>query len=367
MKAFALIGALTLAVIGFIAGKPKKASASTPSGEWKAPPIPANAPGGTPAGTPALTPYGAGTYQPDGTVILPNGTIINPQSGEVKPPPVSPAATTPPPVPSSDAKPDTGGIPARIGERMARALATGDPVAIRAEAAALRKDGYPMQADQLLSAALLLESAKVIPTPVVKPVPAPAPAPAPREPTVTPEVIRDGGTYVVQKGDSPYKIAQKFTGDGARYKELATANPAKKANILAGKIYTGETLKLPATWVVPPVPSAPPPMTQTDPRKELAIKTQLMLMSSSAGREDKALVKTYQAANQPDAGAIDGLYGPKTAVTNIPYGLVPVTPYYWPKATMTQAKRDYKNRLLAEAVKDPVRAQEWQRAADNVR
>ena len=369
------LGAAAFGALLVGSGK-KQASAAPgtpvpPGGGWSKPPTPANAPGGTPAGTPAITPYGAGTYQPDGTVILPNGTVINPATGEVRPAAIPPSSS--PPVPSSGTEPDTGGIPARIGERMARALATNDPVAIRAEAAALRKDGYPREADQLLAAAVLLEGTQVKPVPVPPsklPVPIPPPGVKDPVPTATPEVIQNGGTYVVKKGDSPWKIAIAYTGDGNRYRELATANPSKKTNILAGKIQVGEVLKLPATWVLPR-PTSPTvdtlPEEPMSPARQLATDTQRMLMVNKPGTEDKAQVRVYQAGNQPDAGAIDGLYGPKTALTNIRYGLVPVEPYYWPKATATQAKRDYKNALLAQAVRDPVRAQEWQAAANRPR
>jgi nucleoid-associated protein YgaU len=359
-----LLAGLGVGGIAFLAAS-KKAGAKTDNGNGQADDE-------TPAGQPAFTPYGAGTYQEDGTVVLDNGSIVNPATGEVKPPPIDARSPGIPPVPSSN-RPDVpvapAGIPARIGERIARALATGDPVAMRAEANALKKDGYPEQGAGLLAAAIAIEQSRAIPEPApITPPRAPASAPSVTipAPVITPQTVATGGTYVVKAGDSPYKIAQKMTGDGNRYRELADANPSKRANILAGKIYVGEVLKLPATWVVAPRPTEQPTEVILDPHKTLAQQTQLMLSRSSIDNENKAQVKAYQLDN-PESGAADGLYGPKTATSFFKWHIVPVTPFYWPKATATASRRDYKNSLLAQAVKDPVRAQEWQQAASAIK
>lgn len=84
-------------------------------------------------------------------------------------------------------------------------------------------------------------AAASVPIPVVPPVPSVAPsAPLSR-------------TYKVKSGDSPWKIAQQFTGNGANLKQLAAANPDKSARILKGTIYANETLTLPDTWPAGPV------------------------------------------------------------------------------------------------------------------
>lgn len=50
-------------------------------------------------------------------------------------------------------------------------------------------------------------------------------------------------TYTVQSGDSLWKIAQQFYGNGAEYKKLAAANPdIKNPNL----IYPGQVLTIPA-------------------------------------------------------------------------------------------------------------------------
>ncbi len=64
--------------------------------------------------------------------------------------------------------------------------------------------------------------------------------------------------YQVQPGDSPFKIARRFTGDGSRVHELAQVNPDKAMRILQALIYPGETLTLPATWPAIPIHGASP-------------------------------------------------------------------------------------------------------------
>jgi peptidoglycan hydrolase-like protein with peptidoglycan-binding domain len=55
-------------------------------------------------------------------------------------------------------------------------------------------------------------------------------------------------TYLVTAGDSMTKIAQKFTGDGNRWRELAAANPQIKD---PNKLFVGQVLTLPASWGAP--------------------------------------------------------------------------------------------------------------------
>jgi LysM domain-containing protein len=52
----------------------------------------------------------------------------------------------------------------------------------------------------------------------------------------------------VRKGDSLWKLTDAFTGDGARWPELAAANPDKKFD-QDYTIYPGEVLKVPCAWI----------------------------------------------------------------------------------------------------------------------
>ena len=345
----------------------------------------------------ALTPYGAGTVNDEGNVELDNGGIVDPQTGKVLKPPLSPAVPqtvpvqylpgTAPPSPGQPAPPGTivnvpptatspgqptgtttvPSIPLSVIERVAVALATRNPAEMMAEAVKLRREGYEAQA------VILEKAAASIPIPSLQPTVTPAiVVPGTVQPSASPPPLAlpsalptASSMYIVKKGDTPSSIARAYTGDPTQFRVLAAANPTIKSRILAGLIYTGESLILPATWgsaSSAPSPQATIPVGMPYPSKVLAQETALHLKFATKGKEDQSLVKRYQADNQPDAGAVDGKYGPKTALTMIRYGLVPPTPFYWP-ADATTAKRNYKNQLLAEAQRDPVRAQEWSQAA----
>lgn len=81
------------------------------------------------------------------------------------------------------------------------------------------------------------------------------------------------------------------------------------------------------------------------------------------GKEDRTLVAAFQANNGLKAS---GYYTPATGICLAEqYGLVPPGPY-WPTSGRVKAKANYKQRLLAIAARDPQRAEEFRRAADNV-
>jgi hypothetical protein len=62
-------------------------------------------------------------------------------------------------------------------------------------------------------------------------------------------------------------------------------------------------------------------------------------------------------------GNIDGLYGPKAALTlATDHGIVPPQPLYWPKKDTAGAKNVYRAQLARFADADPQRREEWQQA-----
>ncbi len=75
-----------------------------------------------------------------------------------------------------------------------------------------------------------------------------------------------GTVYIVEKGDGPWAIAQKLTGNGNRWKELLDYNKDKKPTV-DKNVWVGEPLNLPPSWQkqvksAPPLvalPSAPKP------------------------------------------------------------------------------------------------------------
>jgi len=110
----------------------------------------------------------------------------------------------------------------------------------------------------------------------------------------------------------------------------------------------------------PGVTGANPP----DVRQLQAGQLALSLVGRRAGTEDRGRVAKYQAVNQLKA---DGLYGPSTALSLAGFGIVPPTPFYWPRSNPIGAKRMYKQALLDRGQGDSARRQEWVAAANAVR
>jgi len=78
--------------------------------------------------------------------------------------------------------------------------------------------------------------------------------------------LEEGGTiYVVETNDNPWKIAERLTGDGNRWRELVKANPQKKVDSKTGNfagLWTGNRLNVPESWQTevdtgPKLPSPP--------------------------------------------------------------------------------------------------------------
>lgn len=67
-----------------------------------------------------------------------------------------------------------------------------------------------------------------------------------------------GTKYIVEKGDSPWAIAQKLTGNGNRWKELLPVNTDKKPSV-DKNVWVGEVLNLPSSWQKPVAAPAPSP------------------------------------------------------------------------------------------------------------
>lgn len=56
-------------------------------------------------------------------------------------------------------------------------------------------------------------------------------------------------TYTVIKGDSLYKIARKYTGNGMKWPELFNLNKSKLRSKNPDLIYPGEKLSIPSGWL----------------------------------------------------------------------------------------------------------------------
>jgi hypothetical protein len=103
------------------------------------------------------------------------------------------------------------------------------------------------------------------PPPATPPPATPPPATPPPAPPAAP------ATYKIAKGDTPFAVAQKFTGAGNRWKELLAVNPSLSTETIDVPTQTkahpegemvrttfvrpfdpGQVLTLPASW--PPTP-----------------------------------------------------------------------------------------------------------------
>jgi nucleoid-associated protein YgaU len=142
-------------------------------------------------------------------------------------------------------------MPAEMQKAVVGALTTeSDPAKLQGFASAIQAQ-YPVAAGLLMAKAQAL----LLVHPVTPPAPQPTPVrPTPVGPGPAPVPIPTSGTYTVQSGDYPIKIAQKIVHDGSRWKELVAANPNKKraADGNFATLLPGEVLKLPASWTEPP-------------------------------------------------------------------------------------------------------------------
>ena len=182
---------------------------------------------------------------------------IAPRPIEPAPPaptPVGPPMPIPvPPLPGPLLGGLDPGMPLEMQKAVFGALTTEtDPARLQGFASAIQGE-YPVAAGLLMAKAqaLLLARPFVPPAPIpVRPMPGPAPIPI--QPSPMPVVTN--GTYAVQSGDFPIKIAQKLVHDGNRWRELVAANPTKKraADGNFATLLPGEVLKLPATWTAVP-------------------------------------------------------------------------------------------------------------------
>lgn len=219
------------------------------------------------------------------------------------------------------------------------------------------------------------------PPAAIAPVVAPAPVPAP------------GHTYTVQNGDMGQKVAQAFTGDVNRWKELLTVNPSLKDPKYGIALYTGHRINIPANWpatpghavtvtigtpvITPPAPAAlpppPPPVSDVSVPPESPARTAareltayLTSVGGLAGRfkEDYKKVAGYLAAmGVPDP---KGQYGRQGAGAVMQNGYVPVVPFYWPTTGITKAKSDFTALVKSFAAADPQRDASWKKLLSDI-
>jgi hypothetical protein len=211
-----------------------------------------------------IPPAPAPSVEPPPRPLPPPPPLVVPPAPPIAPPPIEPAPPAPtpvgppmpipvPPLPVPLLGGLDPGMPIEMQKAVLGALTTeADPAKLQGFASAIQGE-YPVAAGLLMAKAqaLLLARPVVPPAPIPgRPVPGPAPLPVPPAPVP----VVTNGTYAVQSGDFPIKIAQKLVHDGMRWRELVAANPNKKraADGNFATLLPGEVLKLPASWTAAP-------------------------------------------------------------------------------------------------------------------
>ena len=126
---------------------------------------------------------------------------------------------------------------------------------------------YPIAMQYCIARARYLRKQVAVPPP--KP-PSPYPPGTTTPGTTTPGTTPQKASFVIREGHIPWKVAQHYTGDANRWKELPSVNPGMVTKTVNGVTqlvpwYGGLTVYLPASWDAsrgePPALGSPPPKT----------------------------------------------------------------------------------------------------------
>lgn len=240
--------------------------------------------------------------------------------------------------------------PPNIAARMVAALATADPAKVRQEAARLRKEGFEAQAQDLESAANTMSTVQTAVTtspPQNQPVQVSPPLP---KPAVQPPPA------AIPASLDKSKVAVTSPGQPTQFHTTPAHLPPK----LPIENITEQVIRATA----PPIAGTPVAPSPPTPQKLLAARAANMLRGAVKGREDKQLVTAYQAQEQPEAGKIDGLYGPKTGRTFLKHNIVPPKPLYFSSKTGAADRAAWKALMFQKAATDPQRAEEYMQSAN---
>jgi nucleoid-associated protein YgaU len=103
-----------------------------------------------------------------------------------------------------------------------------------------------------------------------------------------------GTTYIVEKGDSPWAIAQKLIGNGNRWKELLPYNKDKKPT-LDKNVWIGEVINLPPAWQKPKATPANPTALPSIPVPSPSIAAKPDLITAATNAANSIIPGVLQA------------------------------------------------------------------------
>jgi hypothetical protein len=270
------------------------------------------------------------------------GTPLSGSTPNTTPGVASTAQPATPPLPPAGSNLD------QLGTLVANAIATNDPNAMRQLADQLEARGFKTAADSLRDEAAKIEAGiPITPTP---------PPPAPLPPNLK-------NPNVAVPATPPAPPAPTVPAGFPPVAPIPGATPGGIPPInLPGMTIPG-TAPTPGGGI----------NIQDDPTRFEANRLTQMLLAigglSGRGKEDKSIVREYQASEGLGA---DGLYGPGTAKTVLQnHGIIPVAPFWWSSrgASAVQAqKNDFVAAVRAAQSGDPQRSSQYDKLiADTLR
>lgn len=258
-------------------------------------------------------------------------------------------SSSPSPSPGAGPSPSPSSSPASalaFQDRIADALSKGDAARLMAIADEMQAAGLVAEAQALRASAqgllalgALGSGGKPPAVPSGAPVVAPSPA-LPNPPVAAPPP---------QPQAPPAPPLPPFSSTSPGLPPIVAAPPVSP-------VISVPPLVIPAPA---PLPQGTPITSEQQRRQAVAQSMAVNLRNTSRYHEDQSLVRAFQAQESPAAGSVDGLYGPKTGLALIQYGIVPPRPRYWSSKTMKTDKQNWTARMVRESQSDPARAADW--------
>ncbi len=185
-----------------------------------------------------------------------------------------------------------------------------------------------------------------------------------------PKTVVDAVARAIKSGDPEvmHDVATSLRKQGYAQQAASLESAAKELDgaINATPRATPGRALLPGRGGINPAPRADSSSARKLAGQLAQLLSSMALPQARADAFVKASVTDYQNQERRRnfyVGNIDGLYGPKSALTLAQdHGIVPPRPLYWPKKDPAGAKSVYRAQLARFADADPQRREEWQQA-----